>query len=190
MKKLLSILLAITFFLSCKSSDEDVVEFPSISGLSYAIAKVELEIPVDINGDGTFSRDLVPEAMGCFSQSFIFGLNGKVPNPAVNDIISLNINYTSSGIPSSQSAACPILDFPSANYTQAGNSVNLFYSNFPAFVTGTISDDLNTVTFTFTFQNFVAQSFNGGGVIGNKILNQDGTVTEYDGTITLTYMRQ
>ena len=183
-------MLIVTFLISCKSSEEDIIDFPSISGMSYSIEKVELEIPVDANGDDIFSLDLVDEGTSCFTRPINFQINGKVENPAVNNIISFNINYASGGVPSSQSIACPVLDFPLANYAQTGNRINLFYSNFPAFVTGTISDDLNTVTFTFTFQNFVAQSFNGGGVIGNKILNEDGTVTEYAGNITLTYIRQ
>ena len=54
MKKILSFLLIVTFLISCKSSEEDIIDFPSISGMSYSIEKVELEIPVDANGDDIF----------------------------------------------------------------------------------------------------------------------------------------
>jgi hypothetical protein len=188
MKKIILFFSIFVLYVACSSSNEDTpIDYPSIAGKTFSTSKVELEIPVDINGDNIFSYNLIEESSGCFSVPLTFQTNGKVINPAVNDVISFQINYTSSGIPSSQSIACPSLGLPIPNYTQSGNIVTLFYPDFSTLITGTISDDGNTISFVYTFQDFVAQSYNGAGVSGNKILNQDGSVTEYDGSITLTY---
>ena len=190
MKKIFSYTYILFLITSCASSDEEILDFPIIKGKSFIASKVEIDIPIDINRDGTFSYDLAQESPSCFMDPITFQTDDRVINPAVNDLISLNINYTNSGFPQSQSVACPNPNSIFPNYRQSGNSVTIYYPNASIVKTGTVSEDGNTITFSYTFVEFISLSYNGAGVSNNIILNQDGTVTEYFGEINFTYTAQ
>lgn len=175
---------------SCNSSDDEILVFPFIKGKSFLATKVEIDIPIDINGDAIFSNDLTEESPACFLNPITFQTDYKVINPTVNDLISFNINYSNSGVAQSQSAACPNPSSIFPNYRQSGNSLTIYYPNASTVKTGSVSDDGNTITFSYTFLEFISLSYNGAGVSNNIILNEDGSVTEYFGEINFTYTVQ
>jgi len=106
MKRTISLIVVSLLMCACNSDEEDL-DFPIIKGKVFTTSKVEIEVPIDINRDGIYSYDLTQEAPTCFLDPITFQTDNKVVNPAVNDLISLNINYNNNGVAQSQAVACP-----------------------------------------------------------------------------------
>ncbi|WP_298517363.1 hypothetical protein [uncultured Kordia sp.] len=158
---------------------------PSILGRTYLRSGFEIDTPVDANGDGIYSTDLMEEQL-CFDLSLSFGTDLRVSNPTF-DAVSLYVDNDGNGN-LSQRMNCSHADGLPNRYMQIGDTIKFFISTSeePQF-TGTLSADETTITFEFTNDLLFGFNFLAGG---NEILLQDGTVLEYEGGATVTYTLQ
>ncbi len=156
---------------------------PSILGNLYLRSSFVIDIPADVNGDGIFSTDLMEEQL-CFDLSLNFGQDFRVSNPTF-DAVSLYVDDDGNGN-LSQRMVCSHADGTPNTYMQIGNTIKFFYGNDLEF-TGTLSN--NETTITFTFPNELLFGFNFFEA-SNRILNQDGTITPYQGGAVVTYTLQ
>tara|TARA_R110002167_G_scaffold360062_3_gene577493 strand:+ start:17827 stop:18303 length:477 start_codon:yes stop_codon:yes gene_type:complete len=84
------ILLIIVFFVSC-SSDKDapIDDLFALNGLVFNLTEVNVETPLDLNGDGIFSNNLVDE-VDCLQTNKLTFLNGTYLREG--EIIELYLN--------------------------------------------------------------------------------------------------
>ena len=183
MKKLIYTLFLATLLSSCNSNDNEM-NVASLEGSLFTRSSYVIETPVDANGDGIFSTDLMEENF-CFELNLGFNEETTTSIPT-NDMFLLDIIDDGNGN-MTQSLRCAHGDGPGMQYTIIeGNIVNFYYSDNINF-TGILSDDGNTITinlenrFLYGFNFFTAS---------NKILNQDGSITEYNGDAIVVYTRE
>jgi hypothetical protein len=156
---------------------------PSVLGRLYLRSSYIIDTPVDVDGDGIFSTDLMEEQL-CFDLSLNFDESFRVSNPTF-DAVSLYVDDDGNGN-LSQRMNCSHADGTANTYIQVGNTIKFFYGNDLQF-TGTLS--ANETKLTFTFPNELLFGFNFFEA-SNRILNQDGTITEYEGDAVVTYTLQ
>lgn len=119
MKKIFIALVAIVLFTSCSSNDDSNSAETSIVG-SWSLTEMNVAIPVDLNNDGSFNRNLINEipciegtsnfsANNDFSQSFsvitqeeingeiVFGCQGTERNEGTYEIVGDQIKFTIEG---------------------------------------------------------------------------------------------
>lgn len=150
---------------------------PTVLGSSWSRTSVTIETPIDGNGDGVFSNELLAE-MNC-SAGFTFRDDFIASNPTYDNFFLEVIDDGNGNL--SQQIACGTGDGLLPTYTQEGNTVRLCYSGTVEY-TATLSNNEQTMTFVLTSQS-VFFSF-------NEILRTDGTVEAYQGNVTMIYTRQ
>ncbi|MGH1387955.1 hypothetical protein [Kordia sp.] len=157
---------------------------PSILGRTYLRSGFEIDTPVDANGDGIYSTDLMEEQL-CFDLSLSFGTDFRVPNPTF-DAVSLYVDDDGNGN-LSQRMNCSHADGTANTYMQVGETIKFFYNENELQFTGTLSEDETTITFEFPNDLLFGFNFFDDG---NEILLQDGSVLEYEGGAVVTYTLQ
>jgi hypothetical protein len=181
MKKNILLFFASILCLACNSND-NALNAPSIDGSIFTRSSYVIETPVDGNGDGIFSNDLMQENF-CFDLQLNFGASQTTSNPT-HDLFLLRINTDLSG-DLSQFASCSHFDGTPMVFNQIDDTVEFSYNGDVKF-TGILSSDGNTLTFNFSNDLLWAFNFN---IPDNQILNQDGSITGYDGDAIVTYTR-
>ncbi|WP_298424932.1 hypothetical protein [uncultured Kordia sp.] len=151
---------------------------PAVIGSTWARTSFIIATELDGNGDGIFTNDLDIETT-CSADLLTFGTNFKAGNPTYHTV-SMEVNDDGNGN-LSQGIGCLIGDGLFPNYSQEGNIVSFCYSGELAF-TATLSDDEQTLTFNFTYEEMFFPN--------NTILKQDGTVETLQGNVTIVYTRQ
>lgn len=182
MKKIILTLFLSSFILSCTSNDNLPVPI-SLEGAVFTRSSYVLETPVDANRDGIFSNDLMEENF-CFDLNLRFNSETTSSIPT-NDVFMLDIIDDGNG-GMMQSLNCSHGDGPGMNYIIEDNVVS-FYFNNNFYYSGIISDDATTIT--INLENSFLWVFN-WNVPRNKILNPDGSITDYSGGAIVTYTRQ
>lgn len=184
MRKITFILLLLSSFILSCSSNDDLPTLVSLDGATFTRSSYILETPVDGNGDGIFSNDLMEENF-CFDLNLRFSAETTSSIPT-NDMFLLNIIDDGNGN-LTQQVDCGHADGPGMDYTIEDNVVS-FSRNDELLFSGIISPDGNTITINFDSEDLFAFTlwFNPQ----NKILNQDGTITNYVGNAVVTYTRQ
>ncbi|MEM6721143.1 MAG: hypothetical protein AAF611_17570 [Bacteroidota bacterium] len=172
--------------LAATENDTDCIpdSSPSILGRTYLRSGFEIDIPVDANGDGVYSTDLMTEEL-CFQLSLNFGDDFRVSNPTF-DAVSLYVDNDGNGN-LSQRLQCSHADGTANTYVQCGATIQFFYNTNELQFEGTLSADETTITFEFPNELLFGFNFFAGG---NDILLEDGTVVEYNGGATVTYTLQ
>ncbi|AXG70304.1 hypothetical protein KORDIASMS9_02543 [Kordia sp. SMS9] len=150
---------------------------PTILGSTWIRTSVMIETPIDGNGDGVFSNELLAE-VNC-DGVILFRDNFKASNPVYDNFFLSVIDDGNGNL--SQQISCGIGDGLLPTYTQEGNTIRFCYSGTVEF-TATLSNNEQTMTFVFPSQS-VFFSF-------NEILRTDGTVESYQGNVTMIYTRQ
>lgn len=183
MKNLILTLFLATTLTSCTSND-NTLNIPTIEGSTFTRSSYIIETPVDANGDGVFSTDLMEENF-CFELNLGFNEETTTSIPT-NDMFLLDVTDDGNGN-MTQSLRCGHGDGPGMQYSMIEENIVYFYYSDNLNFTGILSDDGNTITidlenrFLYGFNFFTAS---------NKILNQDGSITEYNGDAIVTYTRQ
>lgn len=189
MKKVIFLLSSFVFLTNCSTNNS--INVPLVDGARFEIKEIILETAVDLNGDGIFSNDLISEGSTCALFPLDFLIDGKVVNPALNNTVSLIVNDDGSGN-LSQDFTCLNFAGPLPMYEQKDNQIDLVYigasSNLGFLTTGILSDDGIDLEFVLTFEQYIGFSYGTGGA-RNQILNSNGTITEYQGSVTLRYKR-
>lgn len=86
----ISILLIILFFVSCFSDkDAPIEDLFALNGLVFNLTEVNVETPLDLNGDGIFSNNLIDE-VDCIKTNKLYFLNGTYLREG--EIIELYLN--------------------------------------------------------------------------------------------------
>ncbi len=181
MKKLILIIFLGIIIYSCTS--DNTIDIPTVEGSTFLRTGYVLESAVDANGDGVFSKDLMEEG-ACISDGLRFREDKTVFNPTAS-FLSLNVIDDGNGN-LIQKLRCSHADGTFPTYTEKDNIINFLFNGEIAF-TGLLSNDGNTLT--FTFPNELLYGFN-LSIGGNDILKQDNTVEEYQGNAIVTYIRQ
>ena len=182
MKKIILTLFLSSFIFSCTSNDS-LPDPISLEGAVFTRSSYILETPVDANGDGVFSNDLMAENF-CFDLNLRFNTETTSSIPT-NDVFMLDVVDDGNGN-LIQSLNCAHGDGPGMQYTIEDNIVS-FYFNNNFYYSGMISDDETTIT--INLENSFLWVFN-WNTPRNKILNSDGSITDYSGGAVVTYTRQ
>lgn len=187
MKNLIIILFLAVIQYGCTSNNNSI-NIPSIDGATFVQTSYVLETAFDINGDGLFSNDIYEE-ITCGTDAMRFNFGETVWNPT-HSIVSLRVTDDGNGN-LSQTAFCGHLDGSLPTYSQVENQITIEYTGSASFagvvVTGILSDDGDTLTFNFSNDLLWAFNFN---IPENQILNQNGSITEYESGAIVTYTRQ
>ena len=156
---------------------------PSILGRTYVRSGFEIDTPVDVNGDGIYSTDLMEEQL-CSDLPLNFDTDFRVSNPTF-DVVSLYVDNDNGSL--SQRMVCSHADGTANTYMQVGETIKFFYNTNELQFTGTLSEDETIITFEFPNELLFGFNFLGGG---NEILLQNGTTLEYEGGAIVTYTLQ
>lgn len=185
MKKIITTLLAIGLLMtSCSNSDDTPSNTISLEGSLFLRSGFVIDTPVDANGDGVYSNDLMTEKL-CYDLQMNFREDLKVSNPT-HDAISLYVTDDGNGN-LTQTINCTHADGLPTNYKLInGNVVEFTYGNGLEF-TGVLSADGNTLTFNFPNELLFGFNFFNSS---NRILREDGTIEAYNGGAVVTYTRQ
>ena len=184
MKKIIYTLIFSTMLFSCNSNDS-ILRIPTIDGSVFVQSSYIIETPIDINGDGLFSNDIYQE-MVCGTDALSFNTGETLWNP-VHSVVSLRIIDDGNGN-LSQTAFCNHYDGLLPNFIQRDKFVDFFYNDEIIF-TGILSDDGNTLTFNFP-NELLYEFISSNNYNANDILNQNGSITQYEGGAIVTYTRQ
>lgn len=164
--KLLLILIGLSV-VACSSEEE---QFNSIlEGRSYSLTEFNIEIPVDGNNDGVYSTNLIEEDNSdCFGLNTLGFRDGKS-----GFLLEYGGEYYIDNL-NQQQVGCYVLDYFSEgpNYSVNEDQTIVIIGNNELKIEG------DNLTFLTTTQDFVNV-----GVV----LNEDGTITEYEGSITLVF---
>jgi hypothetical protein len=157
---------------------------PSVLGKTYIRSGFVIDVPVDVDGDGVFSTDLMEEQL-CYDLVMQFRDDFKVSNPTF-DAVSLYVDDDGNGN-LSQRMVCSHADGLGNTYKQCGETLEFYYNIDELQFTGTLSQDETTITFEFPNELLFGFNFFDGG---NDILLEDGTVFQYEGGAIVTYTLQ
>ncbi|SNR16002.1 hypothetical protein [Tenacibaculum jejuense] len=165
-------------FISCSSSDDTVerIDDSSLNSLQFKMVSFNIDIPVDINNDGTFSTDLIAEGNPCGFYPFKVNDEGVVTHPYTSGI-SLEIETDINGV-KKQVFTCGIAGALGLSYQIDGDDLVLINPNNDeiSFI-GKISADKKLITLTFPK----------AGIFKQYILKQDGSSQEYLGGAVAVY---
>ena len=170
MKNVILIIISIFTLVGCSSDDEDFL----LEGETFVLTSYKIESPVDLNGDGVFSTELLNENNCVSGQSLRFQ-DGKV-DPVLDILLTLDVgNDNNNNL--IQIASCLIIDYVAKpQYDRNGNTVTIaFEGSDVVHAIGQIIG--NTIQFS-------VEAFS-----SNQILNSDGSITDYSGLFELTYER-
>ncbi|SNR93967.1 hypothetical protein [Dokdonia pacifica] len=181
MSKVILCLLGCLLFLSC-SSDNENTNSP-LAGLNYSISSFRLDTPMDFNGDGQFSNDLLIETP-LFSPLWL---------DVFNDCLSINsLRFDAGGI------ACPfgdllleVMEDENEDLIQISICVVLSCEGYTRY---TIVDD----RIIFSFGNDIVKdglflddtiiiTFSEEEISTFEFLQNDGTILTYNGPVTIEY---
>lgn len=157
------------------------MSIPSVDGAIFVRTNYILETPVDIDGDGMYSIDVLTE-YDCGGAPLGFQPGETVPNPTF-DGFGLQVNDDGNGN-LSQSISCGIADGIFPTYEQIDNEVHLLYGDEIELI-GELSPNGRKLVFRIPREKLYGFFFS-----GNNILNPDNTITDYQGDALLTYTRQ
>ncbi len=145
MKQLMSILFIAILFASCSSDDDNDTSETTIVG-AWTLTEANVEIPMDLNGDGTADRNFMNE-VPCFVGTIAFTGNGTYSQTfsiLEEVIVNGQTTYTCNGTTAT-----------TGTYTLIGNQLTTI-TNEPDPTTTTTMVDLNgnTLKATIEFGNF------------------------------------
>lgn len=178
MKKI-TLLFSLLLLLSNCSNNSMIV--PLVDGATFARTNYILEVPVDINGDGVYSIDVLSE-FDCGAARLTFEPGENVPNPTF-DGFGLRVNDDGNGN-LTQSISCGIADGILPTYQQIDDEVHLLYGDEIELI-GELSANGQRLVFKVPREKLLGFFFS-----GDDILNPNGTVTDYSGGAIITYTRQ
>ena len=186
MRKILLLFICCQFILSCEASldtepemMEEVPEFSpcNFQGRTYKMTSYVYEIPVDFDNNGIYSPDIIDQTF-CFNNDFPFNdTNG------IRDLLSEfpdAIVTTDSNGNLVQQSGCTFSDGGRLSCFRNGEVVILTFGDNTVHE-GILSNNDNTMTFIIPDERL--RQYHLGF---HQILNEDGTITNYDGTITVT----
>lgn len=179
MKKTILIAFLPILLIGCESNG--ISSFPSIDGGVFIRTSYILETPIDANGDGVFSTDIILE-QDCGADAMIFTPGETVANPLFNDM-GFTVTTDSNGV-KTQNISCLIADGIYPTYQQIDNEVYLLYGEVLEIV-GEISSDGSQITFHVPREKLI-----GMNIGGNALLQSDGSIVQYEGGALLVYDRQ
>ena len=179
MSKVILCLLGCLLFLSCSSDDTS----SPLAGQTYIITSYQLDTPMDFNGDGIFSNDLLIETplfsplwLQVFNDcldigSLLFEERG-IACPFGSILLEVEEDDTKTLI---QTAICAVLSCEGyTRYTIVDDRIIFSFGN-DIVKDGLFLDD--TITITFSEEEILPLEF----------LQSDGTILTYNGPITVTY---
>lgn len=200
MKKIINIILLLSSITACTIEDQSVdindlnlqtedIECvfdpnnpPPIFNSQWQNISFVVETPIDANGDGVFSNDLLEESL-CTASLIQFRDDFKASHP-MYDPISLYVHDDGNGNLTQEIECNGIIDGLFPIYTQEQNTVYFCYSGQIEF-TGTLSNNETILTIELPYELL----FGFRVPNGNQILRQDGTVESYQNGAILTYER-
>jgi hypothetical protein len=154
---------------------------PMVDGVSFWHTGVVLQIPIDANGDGIFSQNMLDEG-GCGTSAMNFSEGESVADP-LSSSNALRIETDSNG-ELFQFIQCSIGDGIRPTYVQNEDQIILFFGE-EMHLTGVLSEDGREIVFEVSKEEAM------GYYIGNNdVLNADGSITDYNGNVQLIYTRQ
>jgi hypothetical protein len=177
MKKIILPLLFLPFFVSCESNVEEEIpeDIPcNFQGRTYVTASILLDISFDLDGDGIYTNDIVDEDV-CYTRSITFDVNDSAP-PVISDIPSARIDTDANGN-LVQLTGCSTGDGANSQCFRDGDTITLKFNGNVTY-TGVVSENGNVLTFELP---------NRGLFTTFDILNQDGSVTQYEGGATVRF---
>ncbi|MEP0262541.1 hypothetical protein [Dokdonia sp.] len=184
MSKLLLSILICLLFVSCNSDDTDN---SPLSGQTFVITSYVIETDVDLNGDGVFSNDLILENF--ISEGIYFD--------TFNDCLEAGqLYFEEEGI------ACPFASMPIfiVEDTALGEPEQIAICAL--FLCDGFSDySINDDTIEFSFEdeifkqgvflnNTITITFSQDELETFELLNNEGTILSYNGSLTVTYTLQ
>ena len=177
MKKLLGLFLLSLVLISC---DDDPGPAPSVHFSTFVRTSYVLQNPVDIDGDGFFSSNVLGE-FPCPAEKLVFTPNEAVENP-LHSGIGFEVFQANGDL--FQAIVCRTFDGLRTNYTQNEYSI-VFFVEDEAFLVGRLSEDGNQITFDVPRDELF-------GMIGGKdqILDANGIITDYERNAIITYTRE
>ena len=171
MKKFMSMLAIALIFASCSDDDDNDSSDALLTG-TYNLTFFGGETPVDFNGDGNASANLITET-GCYSgDNIVFSSNDMA---VINSTTFADIEVIVENGNSSFDITC--VSDPSSDavtFTQSGSTVTIIQAG--ADFSGTIDGDM----LTFTVPS--------GSVV--EVINDDGTTATLIEDLTLVYEEQ
>ena len=165
---------------NCNSNTDDPI---ILEGSTFIRSSFIIEIPVDANGDGVASTDLMQENY-CFDLTLGF-LEEMTTSIPTNDLIHLSVEGDGNGN-LIQSLDCSHGDGPGMQYKMTDNLVEFYFSDNLNY-TGVLSDDGNTITINVENRHLFPFNF---FTPSDEILNPDGSITNYTGDAIIVYTRQ
>lgn len=184
MSKLLLVALGCLLFLSCNSDD---INNSPLSGQTFVITSYVIEADVDLNGDGVFSNDLILE------NSISTGINFETFSSCLE---AGQLRFLEEGI------ACPFASLPIfiAEDNNIGETEQLAICALflcDGFSDYSINDDM--IAFSFDgnvykqgvfMDNTITIAFSQNEFEAFELLNHEGTILPYNGSLTVTYTLQ
>lgn len=169
MKKLALVILVLILMFNCNSNDDE----SQLDGKTYVMTSFIIDEVVDLNGDGFFSNELLEEDDTQCLSSKLLNFNASQVNPVWDYILILNVETINGNL--TQVSGCGINDyFRYPDYTIQNNKVTISFDN-DIHAVGQLDGD----NIIFSFDNTQ-------GTI-QEILNEDNTVTNYQGGVTMIY---
>lgn len=184
MKKIILLFLASLLLISCEIENKIVLEDDvqedvpcDFQGRTYTLTSYLYEIPVDLDNDQVYSNEIIDQT-NCLVSVMPFDDSDRACDMlsqfASARIIDNNGNLT-------QGSGCINSDGAGLTCFKNGDEIKLTFSGNTVY-SGTISDNGNVLT--FVVPDATLRGYHWGS---HNILNEDGTVTNYDGNVTLQY---
>lgn len=145
MKRLMSILFIAVMFAACSSDDDGNTPETTIVG-AWTLTEANVEIPMDLNGDGTADRNFMNE-IPCFEGTIAFAANGTFSQTfsmIEEVVVNGQTTYTCNGTATT-----------TGTYVLSGNQLTTTTDEpEPTTTTTTINLSANTLKATIEFGNF------------------------------------
>lgn len=172
MNKIIQILFLSLLLANCSSDDNTT----TVEGQTFELISYIIETPVDFNEDSIFSNNFVEEGVkDCLVTRLVFS-ESEVNNLFTKSIPVFVTTDDNNNI--IQGHACDITDFSSIPmYFQDGNLITITLGG-QLQALGELSE--NILTFNFSNQDVFSI---------DEILNQNGTIENYEGGAKLIYRR-
>ncbi len=192
MKKITLLILFSAILWSCEISQESDLEFIqeeeetgftpcNFQGREYMVTSYLYDIPFDLNNDGMYSNDILDEA-GCYVSTIEFDENDSALNMLsqfANATVTTDVNGNLV-----QSSGCTFSDGAKLTCLKNGQAIILNFNNAIVYE-GTSSSNDSVITFTIPYETL--RQYHLGY---HNILNEDGTITNYEVPVTITFELQ
>lgn len=191
MKKIALLFFSLLLYMACEINHDTLLDEEqneqlenepcNFQGRTYTLTSYLYEIPVDLNNDQVYSNEILDQT-ACFVANIHFNVDDRSPD-LLAQFASANVTTDTSGN-LVQSSGCIFSDGARLTCFRNGEEVLLTFNNNVVY-TGTISDNGNVLTFVIPNERLRQYHFG-----SHIILNEDNTITNYEGTMTLRFELQ